>query len=557
MFRETIRDAGLNKFLFEMANIRDQCSWVHMNQPEAGTLKAKDLIRSAVAKARHINPLKQISFDIDRTALVVGGGISGMVSALHLARQGFQVSVYEKNSSPGGRCGQISRDGHRFDLGATIYLMPEVYRKVFESLGTSPEKLLDSNPLSTLYTLYFPDGVRLAFSSDMDKMKEQLEKLEKGSFDKSQQLQKEGYKLFHLAMDKLIGRNFFRLLDFVTLKNALLLVRLKTYIRHITYIRRFFRHKHLQTAFTFQNIYVGQDPYHAPALFSMIPAAELTEGSLFPTGGMFSITLKLVAMAEELGVRFIYDEPATKIKTEGKQAIGIVLQNGSLIRASVIVANADLPYVYRELLPDKGRAKRLERLKYTCSAIVLHWGLDKTFDELGHHSVFLSGDYKSNLKKIFRYHSLSPDPSFYIHAPVRSDKTAAPPGHDTLSVIIPAGHLDDRYNYNWNELKNAARASVISRLKQMGLTDLEEHIKFEICYLPQTWKSIFNLSRGATFGSVGHQIWQMGYFRPQNKHRKYRNLYFAGGSTHPGNGIPLVLLSAKLTSERILKEYTQ
>ncbi len=490
----------------------------------------------------------------DKSAIIIGAGIAGITTAIYLARNGYAVSVFEKNAGPGGRCGQILRDGHRFDLGATIYLMPEVYRKVFQSLGITPEESFDSVPLRTLYKIYYDDGTLIDFTTDKEVLKEQFEKLEKGSFGRSQELQKKGYEFFQQAMDRLIGRNFYRLTDFTTPKNALLLLKLKTYVRHITYVRRFFRHKHLQTSFTFQNIYVGQNPYKAPALFAMIPAAELTEGSLFPSGGMFTITRKLVSMAEGLGVRFVYNEPVIQIKTEKKKAVGLVLQNGSVLRASVIVANADLPYVYRELLPDKGISNRISRLKYTCSAIVLHWGLDKKYTELGHHSVFLSGDYQSNLKKIFKKKSLSGNPSFYIHAPVRSDLTAAPEGQDTLSVIIPAGHLDERHEQNWNELKNNARAYVIDRLKRQGLTDIEEHIKFEICYLPQTWKNLFNLTRGATFGSVGHNIFQMGYFRPHNKHKRYRNLYFTGGSTHPGNGIPLVLLSAKLTSERIIKD---
>jgi phytoene desaturase len=491
----------------------------------------------------------------DKSAIIIGAGIGGITTAIYLAKKGFAVSVYEKNAGPGGRCGQIIREGHRFDLGATIYLMPEVYRKVFQSLGTTPEDSFESVPLKTLYKVYFDDGAQVAFTTDMEMLKEQLESIEKGSFEKARDLQKKGYKLFQLAMDKLIGRNFNRWSEFITLKNALLLLKLKTHIRHVAYVRRFFKNKHLQTTFTFQNIYVGQDPYKAPALFSMIPAAELTEGSIFPVGGMFSVTRKLVSMAENLGVRFIYNEPVIKIKTEKKRATGLVLQNGSVIKASVVVANADLPYVYRELLPDKRISRRIDRLQYACSAIVLHWGLDKKYPELGHHSVFLSGDYRANLKQIFSKKSLSEKPSFYIHAPARSDLTAAPSGQDTLSVIIPAGHLDERYDRDWNELKNSARASVINRLKSQGLIDIEEHIKFEICYLPQTWKNLFNLSRGATFGSVGHNITQMGYFRPHNKHRRYRNLYFTGGSTHPGNGIPLVLLSAKLTSERIIKDH--
>jgi phytoene desaturase len=490
----------------------------------------------------------------EKTAVIIGAGIGGIATSIYLAKQGYRVSVYEKNASPGGRCGQILREGHRFDLGATIYLMPEIYRQVFDSLGIAPEDNFKTIPLSTLYKIYFDDGVQIAFTTDKDRLKEQLEGIEAGSFDKSQQLIKNGYQLFQLAINSLLGKNFYRLFDFVTLKNALLLVKLKTHLRHMHYIKRFFKNQHLQHAFTFQNIYVGQNPYTAPALFSMLPAAELTEGSLFPAGGMFSITLKLVSLAEELGVRFIYDEPVIKIKTEGNRSTGIVLQNGSTVSAHVIVANADLPYVYKNLLPDKALSNRIERLKYSCSAIVLHWGLDKTYPELGHHSVFLSATYRANLKKIFRERSLSENPSFYIHAPVRSDIAAAPPGHDTLSVIIPTGHFIEGDNHNWNDLKNIARTSVINRLKKLGLSDIEEHIKFEICYLPQTWKSVFNLTRGATFGSLGHNIFQMGYFRPHNRHKKYKNLYFTGGSTHPGNGIPLVLLSARLTSERIIKE---
>ncbi len=489
-----------------------------------------------------------------KTAIIIGAGIGGITTSIYLAREGYQVTVYERNSSPGGRCGQILREGHRFDLGATIYLMPEVYRKTFESLNLIPEECFSTVPLTTLYKIYFGDGKELAFTTDKAKLREQLEAFEKGSYLKSEQLVNKGYKLFRLAIDKLLGRNFYHLFEFVTLKNALLLVKLKTYLRHTFYIKHFFKDPHLQKAFTFQNIYVGQNPYTAPALFSMLPAAELTEGSLFPVGGMYSITQKLVAVAKEAGVSFIFNEPVVKILTEGSRATAVVLPNGSMVRANIIVANADLPYVYRELLSDP-ISKRINRMKYSCSSIVFHWGLSKPYPQLSHHSVFLSPSYRQNLNRIFKHHSVSNEPSFYVHAPVRSDSTAAPEGHDSISIIVPVGHLVDNDKQNWAELKTEVRKSVIEQLKKNGLTDIEEHIKFEICYLPQTWKNLLNLTRGATFGSLGHNIFQMGYFRPHNRHRKLKNLYFAGGSTHPGNGIPLVLLSAKLTSERILKEH--
>ncbi|NSW95829.1 MAG: FAD-dependent oxidoreductase, partial [Bacteroidales bacterium] len=183
-----------------------------------------------------------------------------------------------------------------------------------------------------------------------------------------------------------------------------------------------------------------------------------------------------------------------------------------------------------------------------------HWGLNRQYPLLGHHSVFLSDGFREGLDKIFMEKSVSDTPSFYVHAPSRTDPSAAPEGHDTLSVIVAAGHTDNSKKLKWDEIEKRTREYVIRRLEKAGLENLREHIKFEVCYLPHDWEKACNISRGSVFGSLAHNIFQMGYFRPHNRHRKYKNLYFAGGSTHPGNGIPNVLISAKLTSERILKE---
>jgi phytoene desaturase len=220
--------------------------------------------------------------------------------------------------------------------------------------------------------------------------------------------------------------------------------------------------------------------------------------------------------------------------------------------ADIVIANADLPYVYKSLLPEN--AKRFERMKYSCSAMVFHWGLDKKFSELAHHNVFLSDTFRSGLRVIFRDKAADPTPSFYVHAPSRSDLSAAPENGDTLSVIVGIGHLDESKDQDWPGYRKMTRDAVLKRLAAAGFPDIEEHIKHEICYNPGTWESVFNVSRGSVFGSLSHSLFQMGYFRPHNRHSKYKNLYFTGGSTHPGNGIPLVLLSAKLTSERILRD---
>ena len=487
--------------------------------------------------------------------VIIGAGIAGITTAVYLAKNGYSVSVYEKNSSPGGRCGQLIREGHRFDLGATMLMMPEIYHEVFDSLGIKLEEGRDILPMKNLYRIFFGDGSVLDFTTDNERMKLQLEKIEPGSYRKAGEYVSRGYRIFRLGMDELIGRNFYNLFQMVNLKNIPLLFKIKAFTPHFKYARRFFTHQHLLAAYTFQNIYVGQSPFNAPALFSMVPAAELTEGSFFPaTGGMFNIVEKLLEEAEKEGVQFNYSNPVSQIMVSGKKAKGIILSDATEIKADIVISNADLPYVYRKLLPEKRKSARLDSLKYSCSAICFHWGLDKIYPQLDHHNVFLSDDFRDSLDRIFKDKTVSDNPSFYVHAPVRSDPAAAPENHDTLSVAVAVGHIDKHYKQEWDKIREISRKAVISRLKKQGLDDIEDHIKFEVCYLPESWENACNISRGSVFGSLAHNILQMGYFRPHNRHDKYKNIYFAGGSTHPGNGIPNVLISAKLVSERILKE---
>jgi phytoene desaturase len=488
----------------------------------------------------------------EKTAVIIGAGIGGIATAVYLAKNGYRVSVHEKNLSPGGRCGQLIREGYRFDLGATMLIMPGIYRQVFCELGISLGLGKDMVPLNDLYTIWFDDGKKIDFTSDESRMKEQLEKIESGSFEKSKQYVTEGYNIFRLGMEKLVGRNFYHLLQFANFKNIGLLIKLRTYIPNWNYARKFFRHPHLMMAYTFQNIYVGQSPFNSPALFSMVPAAELTEGSFFPHGGMYSIVNKLLNAAESLGVKFYFNSGVMKINIEGKNARGIILEDGREIKADIIVANADLPYVYRNLLPDRRKSARLDKLNYSCSAICFHWGLDKIYPALKHHNVFLSDDFREGLDRIFIDKTLGDRPSFYVHAPVRTDPSAAPEGHDTISIVVGAGHVDKSKEQDWILLKQKTRTAVIDRLKKLGISDIEEHIKFEACYTPESWETACNISRGSVFGSLGHNMMQMGYFRPHNRHDKYHNLYFVGGSTHPGNGIPNILMSSKLVAERII-----
>jgi phytoene desaturase len=219
----------------------------------------------------------------------------------------------------------------------------------------------------------------------------------------------------------------------------------------------------------------------------------------------------------------------------------------------MLVANADLPYVYNNLLPDNRPAKRLNRKKYGCSAMVFHWGLDKFYPQLSTHNLFFAENIRSSFEPLFDERCLPQDPHFYVHAPSRADVAMAPAGGDTLTIALPCGHLYENTVQDWISIRDRTRKVVIKRLKQFGLQDLEQHIKFEKSFTPPDWCKRYNLVKGSTHG-LSHALIQMGYLRPHNRHKKYRNIYFVGASTHPGTGLPCVLVSADLVTKRILQE---
>lgn len=486
-----------------------------------------------------------------KKVIIVGAGIGGLTTAIHLARNGFLVKVFEKNAFAGGRCSSIQKDGHTFDVGATLLMMTDVYRKVWQSFGKDLFEELDLVKMDPIYRIKFNGNQEIHFSSDLSKMKTQLEKIEPGSFQKMLSYLNESFKVYQLSMKHIIDRDFTHALQFFNLKNLFLLFRLNAFKNHYSQASEYFKNDLLRTTFTFQNIYVGQNPFKASAIFAMLPFLEITDGVWYPKGGMSQISNNLLSIARENGVEIKFNSPVSELITNGKRVNGVLLENNESIESDIVVCNGDLPFAYEKLLPDQSTASKLKNKEHTCSAIIFHWALDKVYPQFEQHNVYVSENYQANIKAVFEDDGLPEDTSFYVHAPSRSDQSAAPQNEDSISLLVPVSHLKSENAQDWAELRKKARVLALKRLKKEGISDIEEHIKFEIVYNPKTWQNVFSISKGSVFGSLSHKLIQMGYMRPHNQHNKYRNLFFVGGSTHPGNGIPMVLLSAKHTSNRI------
>ncbi len=490
-----------------------------------------------------------------KQAIVIGAGLGGLATAARLARAGCRVTLLEKDPVPGGRCGRLESGPYRFDTGATLYLMPYVFEELFTHLGTCVDAHLALERLDPTYRIQFQDDTHLDLTPDLTSLQKQLETIEPGAFASALRFLATGAGYHTAALDRFVGRNFRTWQEYFSPGNAPLLWRAGAVRRHLSLVQAHFRDPRLQAAFSFQSMYLGLSPMEAMATYALLQYTELCEGVWFPRGGIYEVVLALAAVAEGLGVRLEMCTPVSRIEVAGGRATGVVLADGRELRADIVVANADLPYVYAELLPDEGEAARLARKRHTCSALVFCWGLrGRRSGELLHHNVFIADrEYRASFDRIFRDHTLPKRPSFYVCAPSRTDPQMAPADGDALMALVPVGHLAPGVPQDWPALQARARDAVQSGLARLSV-DVAAQMDFEACWGPPEFEEKQNLTRGSAFG-LSHNLTQVGFLRPHNRHRRYSNLYFVGASTHPGTGLPMVLLSARLVTERILDEH--
>jgi phytoene desaturase len=486
------------------------------------------------------------------SVVVIGAGIGGITAAIHLAKHDLHVTVVEKNDHPGGRCDRISHEGHHFDTGPTLLVMPLLYEAEFAALGTHLHEALDLQRVDPTYHLVFDDGSQLALTSDMESLQAQLEAIQPGSFQGFQRYFDEGRRHYHLGIEKFVYPDFRKASDFFKLDNIPLLYQVKPLVKHYANMSHYFTDPRLKAAFTFQDVYMGLSPFEAPATFSMMPYTELAHGVWYPKGGMVQVVEALMTLAREAGVEFVFNTDVERIEVNGKRTSGVAV-DGQRLEAEAVLANADLPYVYQNLLPRDGQVKKLARMRYSCSVISFFWGVDKPYASLAPHTLFLADDYRQNFESITHDLSLPANPSLYVHAPTRLDPSMAPDGQDTLIAIVPVGHMSDNGDQDWDAIRDQARQDVFRRLRTVGIHDLDQHIKFELNFIPPSWRKRYNLVKGSTHG-LCHNLTQLGYFRPDYQHPRYHNLYFTGASTRPGTGIPSAMVSGRQSARRILDD---
>ena len=484
---------------------------------------------------------------------VVGAGVGGLTSAARLAHAGHQVTVFEKNEGPGGRCGVVRQDGFQWDLGPTLLLMRDVVEAPFRELGRDPADYLSLTRCDPNYDIHFGDGSSVAFSTDLAAMREQLEALEPGSFRHYLEFLEFGRHAYDTSLAHIVSRpldGVWRYFDPRLLRHVFSMGAHRTLHG---FLRGWFKDDRLLQATSFQTMYLGLSPYEAPATYALLPYTELAMGIWFPKGGLHAVPKALERLALEEGTRFRYQTPVERIVVENGRATGIRTQEG-VEPFDLVIANADLPYVYDTLVPEASFKPR-KPLRYTSSAYMLYLGVDRKYEQLGHHTVVFGRRYRETFQEIFHDKTIPESPSFYVCRASGTDPSLAPEGCDSIYVLVPVPHKTE--GIDWEVEGPKLRERILSEMEtRLGLTGLRQHIRVEKRWSPDDWHSHLNLAQGAAFG-ISHDFWQVGALRPSTRDRKIPNLYFAGASTQPGTGVPLVMLSAKIVAERIAKEWGQ
>lgn len=492
-----------------------------------------------------------------KRAIVIGAGVGGLTAAMRLQHAGVQVSLFEKQAGPGGRCGRVEFDGFRFDLGPTILLMPFVLEETFASVGRKLSDVLQLTRCDPHYRVHYRDGSRFTLHSEPNAMAAELERLEPGAALRYLDFLAHGRTQHEVAFERFISRHFEGFFDFVTPSNVPRIVQVGALQRLWSHVSKFFKDERLKQALSFQTMYLGISPWEAPAVFSLLPFTEANHGIWFPDGGLHAVPLALERVCKEEGVALHYGRGVRRVLVDAQgRATGVELEDGTHELADAVVCNADYAWAVNTLLPEPLKDKRtraVERRKFTSSGLMLYLGVKGKVEPLLHHNVFFGRDFRGSFDDIFERLRVPDDVSFYVNAPSRTGGGFAPEGHDALYVLVPVPHTaEGEGRIDWKQEGPRVREQVLTRLASEGYGDLRERIVAERMITPDDWQSQHFLARGSNFG-LAQNFWQIGPFRPRVNDPDVEGLFWCGASIQPGTGVPTVMLSARFAVDAVLQ----
>lgn len=485
-------------------------------------------------------------------AIIIGTGIAGLASAIRLRCLGFEVSAFEANPYPGGKLSHIQLGDYRFDAGPSLFTLPELVIDLIKLAGKNPDDYFTYSKVEEACRYFWSDGTRLTAWSDAKAFAEEVE--QKLGEPQSAVLKylKESQELNDATEPFFLRKSLHRLETYFDTKLLPTLAKLPklhlTSRLHQVNAKRFQSEKIIQLFDRFAT-YNGSDPYRTPGVMQVIPHLEHNVGTFYPDGGMHSITKALYKLAEDIGVEFSFKAPVEQVVIKKKRVQGVLVK-GEFLKADIVVSNADVYSTYRHLMPEQPAPEKTLNHERSSSALIFYWGIKRSFPELGLHNIFFSDDYKSEFEAIFKENSVGEDPTIYVNVTSKYSPEDAPEGGENWFVMI---NVPGDFGQDWDSIVQRLRAAIIKRLNTELNVSLEELIEEEDILDPPLIEQKTSSFRGSLYGSGSNDMLSA-FLRHPNFSKKISNLYFAGGSAHPGGGIPLCLLSAEIASNLIKKD---
>ena len=483
-----------------------------------------------------------------KKVFIIGSGFSSLSAACYLSKSGYDVHVFEKNNSLGGRAAQFKANGFTFDMGPSWYWMPDVFEKFFNDFGKSSKNFYELKKLNPAYRVIFDKENQIQIGDNIDNISSQFEKIEKGSGEKLKKFLKESKENYDLAVTNMLykmpGKSIFELI------NSKTILKVNLFFSNIKNdIEKRFRDSRLRSVLQFPVLFLGAKPSNTPAFYNFMNYADFGLGTWQPKNGFYDVVKAMVSVAEENGAVFNTNSEINKIEIEKKQVKGIYV-NDELQKCDILISGAD--YHHTESLLEERYRQYSESYwnnkTWSPSSLLFYLGLDKKLSNLNHHNLFFDTDFDKHADEIYTNPKWPSNPLFYLNITSKTYQHTAPPGHENCFILIPLStNLEDSETIREKYFK-----IVLDRIKKISGNDIEKHIIYKRSFCVSDFKETYNSFGGNAYG-LANTLMQTAFLRPKLQSKKVKKLYFSGQLTVPGPGVPPAIVSGKLVSDIIIK----